>query len=237
MNRVSALGELSSSIAHEVNQPLTGITSNGSACLRWLATDVPNLEEVRGGLRDIVRDGKRAGEIIARIRGLAKKAPPTQTTLDLNETVREVLALVAEDIKRKNLALTTEFAEHLAPVLGDRVQLQQVVLNLVVNAIDAMSNTTSKQLVVATCNDEAGLARVVVQDTGTGLDPNAIEKIFEPFYSTKPGGMGMGLSISRSIVEYHGGILWATANQGTGTSIQFTIPQCSGAQVAVQHEC
>ena len=140
INRVSMMGELAASIAHEVNQPLSGIVSNGSACLRWLAGDAPNVEEAREAVRDIVRDGKRAGEVIARIRALTKRAAPPKEKLDLNETIREVLALVGDEAKRKSVVIRTQFADDLSPVLGDRVQLQQVVLNLVMNAIEAMSS-------------------------------------------------------------------------------------------------
>ena len=225
INRVSIMGEMTASIAHEINQPLSGVVSNGSACLRWLAADTPNLEEAREAARRIVRDGKRAGEIIARIRALVKKAATPMAQLDLNETVAEVLALMADEAKRKGVMIRTEFAEDLAIVLGDRVQLQQVVLNIIMNAIDAMSDAPSKQLLITTSN-EAIQVRVTVQDRGKGLDPGETEKIFEPFYSTKSGGIGMGLSISRSIVRNHGGNLWATANDtGPGTTLQFTIPQ------------
>jgi PAS domain S-box-containing protein len=227
INRVNMMGELSASIAHEVNQPLTGIVSNGSACLRFLAGDAPNLEEARDAVRDIVRDGNRAGEVIARIRALTKRTAPRKEKLDLNETIRDVLVLVGDEAKRKSVVIGTRFADDLFPVSGDRVQLQQVVLNLVVNGIEAMSGLDegARQLAITTRNIDEGQVQVIVQDSGTGIDPNTMGKIFDPFYTTKPGGMGMGLSICLSIVQSHGGRLWATANNGPGTSFHFTLPK------------
>jgi PAS domain S-box-containing protein len=227
INRVSMMGELSASIAHEVNQPLTGIVSNGSACLRFLAGDAPDLEEARDAVRDIVRDGKRAGEVIARIRSLTKRTAPRNEKLDMNETIRDVLVLVGDEAKRKSVGIGTRFADDLFPVSGDRVQLQQVVLNLLMNGIEAMSGTNegARQVTITTRNIDDGQVQVTVQDSGTGIDPNALGKIFDPFYTTKPGGMGMGLSICRSIVQSHGGRLWATANNGHGTSFHFSLPK------------
>jgi PAS domain S-box-containing protein len=228
LDRVSMLGELAASIAHEVNQPLSGIVSNGSACLRFLARDTPNMEEVREALRDIVRDGKRAGEVIARIRALTKKAATPREKLDLNDTLREVLVLVADEAKKRKVIIRTQFADDLSPVSGDRVQLQQVGLNLIMNGIEAMSGVDQRprELAITTRNVDADQVQVTVQDSGTGLDPNTIGRIFEPFYTTKASGMGMGLSISRSIVQAHGGRLWATVNDGPGTSFHFTLPKC-----------
>jgi PAS domain S-box-containing protein len=225
INRVSMMGELAASVAHEVNQPLTGIVSNGSACIRLLAGDPPNVEEVREALRDIVRDGKRAGEVIARIRALTKRAAMPKAQLDLNETIREVLLLVGDEAKKNGIVVRTWFADDLSAVFGDRVQLQQVLLNLVMNAMEAMSSVDdrARQLVITTRNLEPGLVQVTVEDSGTGLDPNTMARIFDPFYTTKSDGMGMGLSISRSIIQNHGGRLWATANQGPGTSFHFSL--------------
>src|SRR5215469_5387556 len=225
MNRVSMMGDMTASIAHELNQPLAGVVSNGSACLRWLERDSPNLEEACETARRIVRDGKRAGEIISRIRALASKTVTPKTRLDLNETIGEVLALVGDETKRRSIAIRTEFADRLDPVLGDRVQLQQVVLNIIMNGLDAMNGVVSKRLFIATSNIDHGQVRVTVADTGTGIDPDKMEKVFDPFFSTKPHGMGMGLSISRSIIQSHGGRLWLTANDGPGVTTQFTIPQ------------
>jgi PAS domain S-box-containing protein len=228
MNRVSMMGELSASIAHEVNQPLTGIVSNGSACLRFLAGDTPNLEEAREALRDIVRDGKRAGDVIGRIRALTKRTAAAVDELDLNETVREVLVLAGDLAKKNSVVIQTHFADGLAPVSGDRVQLQQVVLNLVINAIEAMSGVSHRRLEITTSSIDPDRVQVTVRDSGTGLDPDKMSRIFEPFYTTKPDGMGMGLSICRSIVQNHGGRLWATANQGLGTSFHFTLKYRGG---------
>src|SRR5271166_280852 len=227
INRVSMMGELAASIAHEVNQPLSGVVSNASACLRWLAGDAPNMEEAREATRRIVRDGKRAGEVIARIRALTKKAATPRERLHLNETIREVLALVGDQAKRNSVMIRTRFADDVAPVSGDQVQLQQVVLNLVMNGIEAMSSVGERvrELVITTRNLDPDQVQVTVEDSGTGLDPNTITKIFDAFYTTKPGGMGMGLSISRSILQAHGGRLWATAKDGPGTVFHFTLPK------------
>jgi C4-dicarboxylate-specific signal transduction histidine kinase len=225
LNRVSMMGEFAASVAHEVNQPLTGIVSNGSACLRFLARDPPHLDEAREAVLDIVRDGKRAGEVIARIRALTRRAATPRDVVDLNELIREVLALAGEKVQREGVQIQTQFANDLAPVLADRIQLQQVALNLVVNGVDAMSAVTERPrgLKIITRNLGAEQVQVTIEDTGTGLDPNTIEQIFEPFYTTKPGGMGMGLAISRSILHSHGGRLWATANDGPGTAFHFTL--------------
>jgi PAS domain S-box-containing protein len=225
MNRVSMMAELAASIVHELNQPLSGVVVNGNACLRWLAGDAPNLEEARENARRIVRDGKRAGDIIGRIRALATKTATAMARVDMNETIREVIVLAQTEVRRNNVTLRTELANDLSPVLGDRVQLQQVVLNLVMNAVEAMSTVGERprELVVRTQNDEDDLARITVQDSGIGLDPQSVERIFDAFYTTKSGGMGMGLSICRSIVQHHGGRLWAVANDGPGTTLQFTV--------------
>jgi signal transduction histidine kinase/ligand-binding sensor domain-containing protein len=237
INRVSMMGELAASIAHEVNQPLSGIVSNGSACLRWLARDPPNVEEVREAVGDIVRDGRRAGEVIARIRALTKWSGPPREKLDLNDTVREVLTLVEDEAKRQRVVIRTLFADNLVPVSGDRVQLQQVMLNLILNALEAMSGIEDRprELIITTWNIDTDRVQVSVEDSGPGLDPNTANRIFEPFYTTKASGMGMGLSISRSILQNHGGRLWATANEGRGASFHFRLPkyQEEGAHAGV----
>jgi PAS domain S-box-containing protein len=232
IDRVSLLGELAASIAHEVNQPLSGVVSNGSACLRWLAGDAPNLEEAREAARRIVRDGKRAGEVIARIRALTKKAVAPREKLNLNETIRGVLALVGDEAKRNTVVIRTRFGDDLFSVLGDQVQLQQVALNLVMNAIEAMSKVgdRARELVITTRNIDPDQVLVTVEDSGTGIDPQMIDKIFDSFYTTKPSGMGMGLSISRSILQAHGGRLWATAKDGAGTIFHFTLPKYHEAE-------
>jgi len=226
LNRVSMMGELAASIAHEVNQPLSGVVSNGSACLRWLAQDAPNVEEAREAARRLVRDGKRAGEVIARIRAMTRRAETPREKLNLNETIREVLVLVADKTKKEDVRIRTQFADDLSPVSADRVQLQQVVLNLVMNAIEAMSTTCerARELLITTRNiDVDHQVQVTVEDSGPGLDPSKIGRIFDPFYTTKPGGMGMGLSICRSILHSHGGRLWASAKDGPGTAFDFTL--------------
>jgi signal transduction histidine kinase len=225
INRVGVMGELAASIAHELNQPLSGVVVNGNACLRWLAGDSPNLEEARENVRRIVRDAKRAGDIIARVRAQTTKTAPTMARLDMNEAIKEVIALAQPQVLRNNVALRAELPADLSPVLGDRVQLQQVVLNLVINAVEAMSTVVERprELVIRTQNDEADLVRITIQDSGIGLDPQSMERIFDAFYTTKSGGMGIGLSICRSIVQNHGGRLWAVANDGPGTTLEFTV--------------
>ncbi len=227
INRVSMMGELATSIAHEVNQPLSGIVSSGSACLRWLAADPPNLDETRQSLRRIVGAGKHAAEVIARIRALTKKSAVPREKLDLKETIGEVLALVSNEARRNSVIVRTRFADDLSPVSGDRVQLQQVVLNLVMNGIEAMSGVSgrTRELVITTRNFDANQVQASVEDSGVGLDPNTLAKIFDSFYTTKPGGMGMGLSISRSILQAHGGRLWATGKEGPGAILHFTLPK------------
>jgi hypothetical protein len=227
IDRVSMMGELAASIAHEVNQPLSGVVVNANACLRWMAGDSPNLDEAREAVRRIIRDGKRAGDVIARIRALATKTATAKERLNMNEAIQEAMALAQDELRKKRVAVRTEFADDLSPVLADRVQLQQVVLNLVMNGIEAMSSVEERprELMVRTQNDDAGQVRVTVRDSGRGLDAQSLERIFEAFYTTKQGGMGMGLAISRSIIQNHGGKLWAVANHGPGISVQFTIPK------------
>jgi PAS domain S-box-containing protein len=227
LDRLTMLGELTASIAHEVNQPLSGVVSNGSACLRWLAGETPDMEEAREAARRIVRDGKRASEVIARVRALTKKNGARREKLDLNQTLWEVLALISDEAKKNSVVIRTEFTDDAFAVLGDRVQLQQVVLNLIMNAIEAMSTVRerARDLVITTRNVETDRVEVTVEDSGMGLDPNMVQKIFEPFYTTKPTGMGMGLSVSRSIVQSHGGRLWATTKDSPGTSFHFTLPK------------
>jgi PAS domain S-box-containing protein len=227
INRVSMMGELAASIAHEVNQPLAGIVSNGSACLRWLAADPPDVQEAREAVGDIVRDGKRAGEVIARIRAMTRKDAAPREKLDLNESIREVLALIADEVRRRGAVIRTQLAGDLWPIAGDKVQLQQVLLNIVVNGLEAMGSVDerARELVISTRNIDSDQVQVTVADSGIGLDPNAANQIFYPFYTTKSGGMGMGLSISQSIVRNHSGRLWATPNDGPGASFHFSLPK------------
>jgi len=229
VTRVATLGELTASIAHEVNQPLAAIVTNGNACLRWLAGDSPNLDEARETARRIIRDGNRAGDVIGRIRTLLRKTGTEKELLDMNQAVREVVALAEDEVRRNEVALRTELTGDLPPILGDRVELEQVVLNLIMNAIEAMSaiGDRPRELVVRTQSGEVDQVCVTVQDSGIGLDPQSMGRIFDAFYTTKSQGMGMGLAISRSIVENHGGQLWAVPNDGPGATFQFTLQACS----------
>ena len=224
MTRVATLGEMTASIAHEINQPLAAVVNNASACLRWLAAH--NLEETRQSAALIIADGHRAGEIISGIRALTKKAPPQQDWVNLNETILEVIALTRNEVQDNRVALQTQLSDELPLVLGDRIQLQQVILNLVTNGIEAMSAVTnrSRELLIRSALIESAKVLVAVQDSGIGLKPESLDHLFTAFYTTKPKGMGMGLAISRSIIEAHGGRLWATVNEHRGTTFQFTLP-------------
>jgi len=225
VTRVMTMGELAASIAHEVNQPLAAIVTNANACLRWLAGESPNLDEARETARRIIRDGNRAGDVIGRIRTLLRKTGTEKELLDMNQVIREVVALAEDEVRRSGVALRTELAGDLPLILGDRVELQQVVLNLIMNAIEAMNAIADRprELVIRTQSGEVDQVRVTVQDSGIGLDPQSMGRIFDAFYTTKSQGMGMGLAISRSIIENHGGRLWAVANDGPGATFQFTL--------------
>jgi PAS domain S-box-containing protein len=229
VSRVTTMGELAASIAHEVNQPLAGIATNANAGLHWLAGEMPNLEEAREAFRRIIRDGNRAAEVISRMRALFKKARTATEWLDINEAIEEVVILTQSEVRRKKVALRMELAADLPPVMGDRVQLQQVVVNLILNAIEAMSTMEDRErdLLISTQPGEGDEVCVAVQDSGIGLDPKNVERIFDAFHTTKPGGLGMGLSISRSIVERHGGRLWAVSNDGPGATFRFTLHSSS----------
>jgi PAS domain S-box-containing protein len=223
VTRVATLGELTASIAHEINQPLAAVVNNASACLRWLAAH--NLEEARRSAALIIADGHRAGEIINGIRALVNKAPPQKDWVNINETISEVIAMTRSEVQGNRIALKTQLSGELPVVLGDRIQLQQVILNLIINAIEAMSGAGDpRELEVGTGKDEAQGVRVAVRDSGPGLDPDGLDHLFTAFYTTKPQGMGMGLAISRSIIEAHGGRLWASANPQRGATFQFTLP-------------
>jgi PAS domain S-box-containing protein len=225
VTRVTTMGELAASIAHEVNQPLSAIVNNGSACLRWLASEEPNLDEARDAARRIIRDGNRAGEVITRIRALLRKTDAKKARLDINQTIREVVTLTRNEAAGKGVAIRMELAAGLPPVLGDRVQLQQVILNLIMNGIEAMASVTDRprELLISSRQHESDKALVAVRDSGVGLGGQDLERIFDAFYTTKSQGMGMGLAISRSIVEDHGGRLWAAPNDGPGATFQFTL--------------
>jgi signal transduction histidine kinase len=223
------LGELTASIAHEVNQPLAAIVTNGNACLRWLGGAQPNFVEARQAVERIIKDGYRASEVIARIRALVKKSPARNDLIDLNEVILEVLAIAQSETRRSHVSLKRELPNHLPAVSGDRVQLQQVILNLIINGLEAIvkSNATERELFVSSGKDESNNLFVAVRDSGEGLDPANLERVFDAFFTTKPDGMGMGLAISRTIVESHGGRLWATPNSPRGTVFQFTLPAAS----------
>jgi signal transduction histidine kinase len=225
VSRVTTLGEMAASIAHEVDQPLSGVVINANACLRFLTGASPNVDEVRDGLHAIARDGRRASDVIARIRTLARRAGTDKEPLDINDVVGEVVALAEGEARRARARVRTELAGTLPRVLGDRVQLQQVVLNLLLNGLDAMHDVVDRprDLVIRTEREATDHVRVAVRDSGSGIDPRLATRLFDAFYTTKPGGMGMGLSISRSIVEQHGGRLWAVPNDGPGTTFQFTV--------------
>jgi two-component system sensor kinase FixL len=227
VGRVSLMGELAASIAHEVNQPLCAIVSNAQAAQRLLAGEGFDLDEARLALQDIIQDGQRASAVISRIRGFLQQAPPKHAPLDVNDLIREVSALVRSEMARKGVALKLELAAELPPVLGDRVQLQQVILNLLTNGADAQDGAgrEAPELVVRSAVDEAGAVTVAVQDFGVGLDPQTIDRIFDAFVTAKPGHLGMGLAICKSLIAAHGGRIWASRNAGAGTTFRFTLPR------------
>ena len=218
--------QLTASIAHEVNQPIAATVTNAQTALRWLDARPPDLEETRQAVARIVKNGMRAGDVIDRIRALVKKAPPRKEGLEVNEAILEVIALTHGELVKNDVSVQTRLAEGLLPIQGDRVQLQQVILNLIINAIEAMSGTSngSRELLISTGRAEPDGVLVAVRDSGSGLTPASLERLFETFYTTKPDGLGMGLSICRSIIDAHGGRLWATANVPQGAIFQFTLP-------------
>lgn len=226
VSRVSTLGAMSASIAHEVNQPLSGIITNASTSLRMLALDPPNIEGARETARRTIRDGNRAAEVVTRLRALFSKRSETTESVDLNEATRDIVALSAGELRRNRVSVEFDFADDLSLVTGDRIQLQQVILNLLLNASDALSNIEDRprRIILKTNQDEDGKVRLIVQDNGVGIDPTNATKFFDAFYTTKPNGMGIGLSVSRSIIEHHGGRIWASANDGPGASFSFSIP-------------
>jgi signal transduction histidine kinase len=225
--RVTSLGALTASIAHEVNQPLSGIMTNASTCLRMLAADPPNIDGARETARRTIRDGNRASDVITRLRALFAKKDATTESVDLNEATREVIALSLGELQRSRVIVRAELADDLPPITGDRVQLQQVILNLLRNASDAMSGLDDRprKLVIRTEREEGDRVRLSVQDAGVGFEPQAVGRLFEAFYTTKSGGMGIGLSVSRSIIEGHHGRLWAAPNDGPGATFSFSIPR------------
>jgi PAS domain S-box-containing protein len=224
--RVTTLGELSASIAHEVGQPLGAIVTSGEACLRWLGQTTPQPEEVRACVELMIGEGRRASEIVLRVRSLTKGDAPQKTRLELNDVLNDVVPLVQREVLNHRVLLRLKLASELPPVLGDRVQLQQVLINLVINGIQAMADIgdDARELLIESRRDNAEHVVVAVQDSGTGIDPEHVNRLFEPFFTTKPNGMGMGLSICRSIIDAHGGQLWASSNAGHGTTFQFSLP-------------
>jgi C4-dicarboxylate-specific signal transduction histidine kinase len=258
VSRLTTMGELAASIVHEVNQPIAGIVTNANAALRWLAGEVPNLNETGETIRRIIRDGKRAGEVVSRIRALFKKAPKVQEPLAINEVIDEVLALTQSEVNINQVSLRTQFASDLPLIRGDRVQLQQAILNFILNAIQAMSGIADgpRELVIlseeasfsesgskpqnnqenAAASTECAEVLITVRDSGIGFDPQHVDRLFSAFYTTKPQGLGMGLTISRSIIEAHGGRLWAKANVPRGAVFQFTLPVDGQGNIKIKND-
>jgi PAS domain S-box-containing protein len=225
INRVTTMGELTASLAHEINQPIAAAVTNANTGLRWLAAGTPNLEEARAAVARIVKDGTRAAEIIKRIRLLFKKGTPERELVDVNDVIREMIVLLRSEAMRYSISVRTELAGDLPEVIGDRVQLQQVLMNLMLNGIEAMKDVNGTgELAIKSQREENELIQVSVSDTGVGLPAQQADQIFNAFFTTKAQGTGMGLSISRSIVESHGGRLWAIANSGRGATFHLTLP-------------
>jgi NO-binding membrane sensor protein with MHYT domain len=225
INRVNTMGQLAASIAHEINQPITAATTNANAGLLWLAAEPPDLDEIRDAFDRIIKAGKQAGEVISRIRAFTKRVPSRKDDFEINEAIREVLALTHGELAKNGISLQTQLASGVPLVEGDRVQLQQVILNLTVNAVEAMVEVSegSRDLLISTSFDTRDVI-VTVRDSGPGLKPEDLERLFDPFYTTKPTGMGMGLSICRSIIETHSGRLWVTANIPQGAIFHLSLP-------------
>ena len=226
MARLTTMGELSASIAHEINQPLAAVVTQSEAALRFLDRDEPDLEEVRDALSCIARDGMRAADVIRGLRALARKSAPQLSRVDIDDVIREVLTLASGELRRHNVVLRTELAADDQPVMGDRVQLQQVLLNLIMNGVEAMREVTerTRELTVSSTLADPSSVLVAVQDTGAGLDPAIADRMFQPFFTTKPDGTGMGLAICRSIVEAHGGRFWVSPRAPHGADVRFTVP-------------
>jgi PAS domain S-box-containing protein len=226
VNRVTTMGQLAASIAHEIKQPITAAVTSANAGLLWLAARPPDLKEVRDALDQVIKAGNRAGQVIGQIRALISKAPSRKDDLDLNEAILEVIALTRGEMVKNRVSLQTQLGPGLPLLKGDRVQLQQVILNLIINAVEAMGgvNEGTRELLIGTGQNASSEVRVAVQDSGPGLSPEGFDRLFDPFYTTKPDGMGMGLSICRSIVEAHGGRVWASHTGDRGVTVQFTLP-------------
>jgi PAS domain S-box-containing protein len=225
-NRVSAMGQLSSSIAHEVTQPIAATAISAETALRWLTAQPPNIAGVQAALGRVIKDTKRAQDIVDRIRAFVKKAPPQRSELAINEAILDVVALTRNEATKNRISVRTQLAEGLPPVQADRVQFQQVVLNLIINAVEAMSDSSeeTRQLMINTDRADPNEIRVAVQDSGPGMAAESIQRVFDPFYTTKAHGLGMGLSICRSIIEAHEGRLWAAAARPKGAVFAFTLP-------------
>jgi PAS domain S-box-containing protein len=226
VSRVATLGELTASIAHEVNQPLTAIAANSDACLRWLSRNPPRLDEVRTSIEAMISDCNRASSVIAKVRSLAKKSDLQKTAINVNDVIRDSTALVQRELHSRSVSLVHDLSAKLPPVLADRVQLQQVIINLIMNGIESMGAVTNRPrtMLLRSDRDAGGNVIVELQDSGVGIDPERVDRLFEPFFTTKHNGLGMGLSISRSIVEAHGGRLTATSDGKTGATFRFTLP-------------
>jgi PAS domain S-box-containing protein len=224
VTRLTTLGELTASIAHEINQPLGAMVNSANACMRWLAAQ--NLERAQQSAVRVVTEGQRAADIIGRIRALAKNAPSHKDWLDINDTIRDVVALARSEMQRHRVVVETHLAEEVPLILADRIQLQQVLLNLLINALEALSGVGDgpREVVVQSDPDASQGVLVTVRDSGPGLDPQSLDRLFDAFYTTKPHGLGMGLAISHSIIAAHGGRLWASANVPRGAIFQFTVP-------------
>ena len=231
--RIATIGELTASIAHEVNQPLAAVVANSDACVAWLSRESPNLEEARSAAEHATQGATRASEVIARIRSLITKATPEKSRVEINRVIEQTAALAEGQAARNHVAIQLELSPNLPVVFGDSIQLQQVILNLVVNGIEAMtaSSDRPKALLLRSESENGGQIRVTVQDSGIGLSEAVMSRLFEPFFTTRTKGMGMGLSISRSIVEAHGGRLWAESNGSGGATFQFTLPSEDGPTV------
>ena len=227
-SRLTVLGELTASIAHEVNQPLTGVVTYGGACLRWLDGEVPRIDQARSAVEQMIGSARHASDVIARIRALSKKGASERVRFDINQAIDDVIALILREINAHGVALRLDLGESLPPIDGDRVQLQQVIMNLLMNGIQAMRAVTEghRELRIRSREHGSDQILVAVEDSGTGIEPEHVGRLFNAFFTTKPDGMGMGLSICRSIIERHGGRIWATRNSGTGSTFQFTLPAC-----------
>jgi C4-dicarboxylate-specific signal transduction histidine kinase len=226
VNRICTVGELTTSIAHELNQPLTALVNNASACLRLLEREVPEMDEARAAIADVVDNAFRAHDVIKGIRSLVKKTAPNKEPLNVNEIIRQAISFAAGELRSNQVVLRTELQSNVPEVMGDRIQLQQVLMNLILNSNEAMSagDWPVRELLITSCESDAGEVMVMVQDSGSGMDSLDAERLFTPFFSTKQNGLGLGLWISRTIIEAHMGKLWATGNDGSGATFHFMLP-------------